>query len=346
MKKKSLLLVALFLGTLVKSQTTEVFKPYGKPLATIYSYYRFDMTNGTTQKSKFDIYRAYLGYKYNFSKTISTKIVLDVGKGKVSSYSAYLKNAQLNWQMHKRVKLTFGMMGLTQHKHQEKFYGYRYILKTIQDDKGLSTSAALGVSLHILLHEKLKLDVFMLNAEGYKNPQNKFEEHRYGATLSTNPTEQLQLMVYYNLIPSEQYILVGNASPFLKNVLVSNVSVFAGYKLTDNFRIGAEYNFMNNAIKYSTVYNGAQLTGISAFSTFSFSDKWELFLRFDYLNSNTFKGFGYSWNFENDGNLYMSGVQYSLIKGVKMAANYRYYKYQAKDINSNSMIYLNFEYKF
>ncbi len=338
-------LFAVFFFGAVNAQETEKFKPNGKPIVKIYSYYRYDMTQNVNQKSKFDIYRAYFGYKYKFSKNISAKLVMDVGKGDVSDYSFFLKNAQLDWKLHSRFKLSVGIIGLTQHKYQEKFYSYRYILKTVQDEHGMSTSADLGANMQIKLHEKLKLNLFALNGEGYKHSQDDFGMQRIGSSIVAKPVKGLTLNAFYTFMPGK-YDVYGNDSIYADTSTVINMSFFAGYKISDKLRIGAEYNIMKNGVKYSKVAGDQDLTAISVFTTYSFTEKLEIFGRFDQVTSNKLSGTDDVWNIKKDGSLFMGGVQYSPVKGVKTSLNYRYFKYTDSDINPNSMIYVNFEYKF
>ena len=63
------------------------------------------------------------------------------------------------------------MIGNKQFKYQESIWGYRYMYKTFQDENKFVSSADLGVNAEIKLSEKIDLNLFALNGEGYKNVQ-------------------------------------------------------------------------------------------------------------------------------------------------------------------------------
>ena len=53
---------------------------------------------------------------------------------------AYIKNAMLSWKTG-NFTLDFGLIGLEQFNVQEKFWGYRYIMKSFQDEYKFGSSA-------------------------------------------------------------------------------------------------------------------------------------------------------------------------------------------------------------
>ena len=60
------------------------------------------------------------------------------------------------------------MIGNKQFKYQESIWGYRYMYKTFQDENKFGSSADLGVNGEIKVTENLKINLFVLNGEGYK----------------------------------------------------------------------------------------------------------------------------------------------------------------------------------
>ena len=54
------------------SQTSEEFKPSGKPFVTIFSNVHSKITDGETATA-FELSRLYLGYEYSFSPNFSAK---------------------------------------------------------------------------------------------------------------------------------------------------------------------------------------------------------------------------------------------------------------------------------
>jgi hypothetical protein len=106
---KKLLFLSLILLTSLQSlfaqDTIKKFVPGGKPLATVFFNYHYDLTKDAQKKSQFELLRSYLGYNYNFSEKFSTRVIMDVGfeekidsKGKTNtSFTAFLKIASLEW---------------------------------------------------------------------------------------------------------------------------------------------------------------------------------------------------------------------------------------------------------
>jgi hypothetical protein len=316
------------------------FKPSGKATATVFWFYSFDMTKDAQQASSFNLERSYLGYQYAFSEKISTKITFDVGKDDGSAFTAYLKAAQLDWQILNPVKLSMGMIGMKQFDVQEKFWGNRYIMKSFQDEWAFGSSADMGVNAEITLNKKVRINVLMVNGEGYKKTQDAFGFHRIGANVVAQPFDGLTLMAYYDNMPGKSEKTKADTAT------ISNLAFFAGYELKDKFKIGAEYNILSNAKKYSSPAKGYDLSGFSIYGSYVISSKTDVFARFDQLASNTLAGSTDPWNYAKDNSMMMGGIQYAVVKGVKMAFNFRHYTPKKSSLEPMNLAYLNFEYKF
>jgi len=129
----------------------------------------------------------------------------------------------------------------------------------------------------------------------------------------------------------------------------SSVSVYAfflGYRIKSKFRIGAEYNVLLNGEKYTHAASGHSLKGVSFYSTYTFSKRFEVFGRYDNLASNKIANAINPWNYNKDGSAVIFGTQYSPVKGVKIALNYQGWIFSDPSATSKSFIYMNFQYKF
>lgn len=352
MKKIFTILLGLFLCANIFAQEGEVeeFKPHGAPIVKVFTAVSYDLNKDAVQKSRFDIERVYLGYKYAFSKNISSKVIFDVGDpndGGGFQYSAFVKNAILDWQMHPKLKLSLGMIGFTQMDVQDKVWGYRYIYKSFQDFAGMGPSTEVGANMEVGLHEKVKLNIFAVNGDGFKVRQDEFGTYRFGASIDANPIEGLTLKAFYSIMQNK-FARVNDTTVYEYPTPInnSNIAALVAYEMKDVFRIGAEYNIMKNAKKFNTASDGYDLSGISVYATYILSKKLELFARFDQLTSNKISGSDVKWNESKNGNLVLGGLQYSPVKGVKAALNYRTYMYEKTGKDPLSMIYLNFEYAF
>ncbi|MBT3210017.1 MAG: hypothetical protein HN704_04860 [Bacteroidetes bacterium] len=347
MKKLNLLFVLLCFSVLSFAQEDKGdFDPHGSFFGKVFFNYHYDLTKDVNQASAFEIKRSYFGAKYALSEKLSTKITFDVGSNSVgSSYTAYLKVAQLDWKVASRLKLTFGLMGLKQFKDQEKFWGYRYIYKSFQDQHKFGSSADLGLNAEIKLHKKIKANLFVINGEGYKSVQDDFGMHKFGGNIVAKLVDGLTAKVYYDM-NSFKYDKYGNDSIIADTSTISTLAIFVGYEVKDKFRFGAEYNILQNGKKYSSVAEDYELSGISVYATYIINKKFEVFGRFDQLSSNKLTGATDSWNNSKDGNAIIIGGQYAPIKGVKMALNYQGWTYAESTIDSKPLVYINFEYKF
>ena len=173
--------------------------PQGKAIVQIYT--NFHSGFGSVNKERgFALDRSYLGYEYSFGKGVSVKAVMDIGQSNdVEDYHhiAYIKNALVNWKSG-RFTLTAGLIGTTQFNYQEKFWGYRYIYKSFQDQYKFGSSADLGISAAYRIANWLEADVIIANGEGYKQIQID-NGLLYGAGATIKPFKGMSLRLYASL---------------------------------------------------------------------------------------------------------------------------------------------------
>ncbi|MDP2089419.1 MAG: hypothetical protein Q8J84_08470 [Flavobacteriaceae bacterium] len=333
--KKIITILLIFSSLAVFSQAK------GKVSGTIFFNYHNDLTEGALQKSAFEIERVYLGYDYIYNEKWSAKVLLDVGKDNGSDYTFFLKAAQVDYKALDWAKFSAGMIGLNQLSDQEKTWGYRYIYKSFQDIHGFGTTADVGLNSELKLHNTLKMNLFVLNGEGYKKVQDLYGKYKVGGNLIYHPTEALIFKVYYAEQDSKK--LVGTT--IVENPTVKNIALFAGYE-KEKVRFGAEYNKMYDAKKFTEAELDHDLNGFSIYSTYVLNEKFEFFGRYDLLESNKIGTSTANWNADKDGNAILFGAQYTPIKGVKSSLNYRVWDYNLATKNDLSMLYLNLEVKF
>ena len=332
------LIISLILITVVATlsfaqDSSKEFKPNGKAHFKVFWNYHADLTEDAAKASAFELKRTYFGYKYAFSDKISAKITFDVGNNSEgSAYTAFLKVAQLDWKVASGVKLSMGLIGLKQWNDQEKFWGYRYMFKTIQDQNGFGSSADLGINAEFKLSDNLKANFLIINGEGYKKVQDSDGKQKIGGSLVYTPIEGLITKIYLDNQPSVN----GDA--------ITTYSFFAGYKTSD-WRLGAEYSVQNNATKYASPAEGKDLDGLSFYSTYVVSKKVEIFGRYDQLGSNMLTGETEEWNMSKNGSQIIFGLQVAPVKGLKFALNYQGFTYDSSAINTKSLVYLNAEFK-
>ena len=177
-----------FIGVTAQNELTDDFKPSGKASGKVFWNYNYNFSEDADQRNTFALNRVYLGYTYNISKKISTTIILDgAKKSEASEFTVFAKNAQLDWKLTDEINLSLGLIGLKQIDTQEKFWGYRYVFKTLQDEFKLGTTADLGVNIEVNPAPKLKANIFVLNGEGYTKLQDELGLLKIGGSILFEP---------------------------------------------------------------------------------------------------------------------------------------------------------------
>ena len=302
--RKKLILAALLtcMGLGAQAQNAKAEEPKGKAIVQVFG--NFNTGFGAENDVRgFELERSYLGYEYNLGNGLSVKSVLDIGKSSDVSDNnrlAYVKNAMITW---KKDNFTFngGLISNTQFNFQEKFWGYRYIMKDFQNMYKFGHSADLGISASYKFNDFISADAIIVNGEGYKKLQKK-DGLNYGAGVTLTPVKGLSVRLYGSVNEG--------ADDYQENI--TNFAAFVGYK-GDSFSVGAEYNAMKNA----SFADGADQYGISVFSTLKLSEKTEIFARYDDLCSKD------DWNIAKDEQVAVLGAQFKLGKYVKLAPNFR-----------------------
>ena len=334
MKKYLIVLNLLLLPLMSFSQGNSTdFVASGNPHFKVFWNYNYDFTEDVTKVSAFELSRVYLGYKYSFNENFSAKITYDIGKNSAgSSHTAFLKIAQLDWKVNSKFKLSMGMISGKQFNDKEKIWGYRYLYKTLQDEYKFGSSADLGANAEMKISDKLTSNVFIVDGEGYKNVQDEDGNQRFGTNLIYRLSKNITTKFYY-----DTHAVVDSKA-------INNIGFFVGYK-SEKFRFGAEYNEMQNGETYKTASENHNLTGLSFYGSYLLNEKFEVFIRYDKLTSNQVDGSDNNWNYENDGNLSMVGIEYKAVKGVKFSLNSRSFNYKDSNITDSSFVYLNAEFK-
>lgn len=349
MKRISLfIVVTAFTGLLLNGQETqpvkEEFKPSGKATGKIFWNYNYNLTEDANQKSSFRLDRVYFGYNYNFSEKATAVIIIDgAKKSDASEYTVFVKNAYLDYKVNDMILLSGGMIELKQVDTQDKFWKYRYLFKPFQDEFKLGTTADLGVNGEFKLMPDLKVNLFVINGEGFTKLQDEFGLLKFGTSILFEPVEGLILKAYYDIYGGKARVndtVIDENAPYIQSY-----DFWAGYK-TDKYRIGAGFSYKINTEDFSTIAEDQDLLGLYANGAYALNNKFELFGMWFKYKSNKLSGATETWNNEADGNVLLGGIQYSPVKGVKTALNYRTYIYDNSAFDTKSYIFLNFEFAF
>ena len=327
MKTKTIIagMMLACIGITAQAQNTKTEEPKGKAIVQVFG--NFHSGFGTENDDRgFELERSYWGYEYKLSKGLSVKGVMDIGKSSdVSDYHrmAYIKNAMISWKTG-NLTLNGGLISTTQFNFQEKFWGYRYIMKSFQDQYKFGSSADLGISATYKFADWLSADAIIVNGEGYKKVQ-KNDGLNYGLGTTLTPAKGLQIRLYGGL----------NESGEQGKENIVNMAAFVGYK-SDKFTIGAEYNKMWNA----SYQEGQDQSGYSVFASAKLDKKIEVYARFDDLCSKD------DWNKSKDEQAAILGAQFKLGKYVKMAPNVRMSMPKADGLDNVYSAYINCYFGF
>lgn len=284
------------------AQDSKVEEPKGKAIVQVFG--NFSTGFGAENSNRgFELERSYLGYEYKLGRGLSVKSVLDMGKSSDVSDNnrlAYVKNAMISWKKG-GMTLNGGLISTTQFNFQEKFWGYRYIMKSFQDQYKFGSSADLGISASYKFANWISADAIIVNGEGYKKLQKK-DGLNYGVGITLTPIKGFKIRVYGGI----------NESGEDGNENIGNFAAFVGYK-NEKFSLGAEYNALDNA----SYKKDATQSGYSIFGSVKVSKTAEIFARFDDLSSKD------DWNISKDEQSAIAGAQFKLGKYVKLAPNVR-----------------------
>ncbi len=284
------------------AQDIKTEEPKGKAIVQVFGNFHTGFGANNDNRG-FDLERSYLGYEYKLGGGLSVKGVMDIGKSAdMSDYQriAYIKNAMLSWKKG-NLTLNGGLISTTQFNFQEKFWGYRYIMKSFQDEYKFGSSADLGLSVAYKFADWVSADAIVVNGEGYKKVQ-KNDGLNYGLGVTLTPVKGFQIRLYGGL---------NESSDDIKDDIM-NMAAFMGYK-NEKFTIGAEYNHMWNA----SYTSDADQYGYSIFTSVKLSKSADVYARFDDLFSKD------DWNKSKDESAAIVGAQFKLGKYVKIAPNFR-----------------------
>ena len=303
MKTKFILAgVLACIGLTAQSQDAKQEPPKGKAIVQVFGNLNAGFSSSNANVG-FDLERSYIGYEYKLGQGLTVKGVMDIGKSNdVGDYQriAYIKNAMVSWKTG-NLTLNGGLISTTQFNFQEKFWGYRYIMKSFQDMYKFGNSADLGISASYKFADWISADAIIVNGEGYKKIQ-KGNGFNYGLGATLTPLKGLQIRLYGGFNDSGENGKAG----------VVNMAGFIGYK-NENFTIGAEYNHMLNA----SGKQGNDQFGYSVFGSVNLPKNVSLYARFDDLYSKD------NWNITKDEQAAILGAQFKLGKYVKIAPNFR-----------------------
>ncbi len=330
MKSIIFALIVLVLSFEGFSQSTD-FTPSGKSFATIFANFHQGITASVVDEAAFELVRGYIGYEYNFSSEFYAKINVDIGSpNDLSPYAklrryAYFKNAYLRYSKNK-LQVEFGLISLKQFKLQEKIWERRYLMKTLADEYKLGSSADLGINIHYKFSDFIDADFTIMNGEGYNNIQSD-GIFKYGIGTTIKLPKNFTSRVFYDFSYNEL---------FEKTLLL-----FTSYNFKNKWNIAGEFIFRKN----NGWNKNKNIFGMSIYGKYNIAKKYQLFARYDKIESNILEGESSPWHLSKDGTALVAGLQFNPIKNIKIALNYHDWYPRAANTENRSFIFLNLEVK-
>jgi hypothetical protein len=318
MKKTILLLATIFTFTYVSAQE-------GSPSVKIFSNFNYDMSSedDTDAFKAFEIKRSYLGYSYKIDDKFSTKITFDVGNNSSgSSYTAFLKIAELKWSASDNLTLNFGMVGSKNFKYMEKNWGRRYIQKSALDKYKWANAADAGLTADYKFNDQITIDAQILNGEGYKNTQSSNGLFRGSIGLTYKIMDNFSIRVSQDVSPRSSY------DEMSENQTITTAAL--AYS-TDNMIFGAESNMMDNVANVKD--NEEEL--MSIYGAYKISNNYTLFARYDDASETS-----------RAGTYTVYGIERNMAKGITVALNMQSWENDADGSEAEETLFLNLEYKF
>ncbi|MBW6460849.1 MAG: porin [Bacteroidales bacterium] len=324
--KTILILISFLIPVVSFSQSSQdvTKEKTSYPFARIFMGFRYGFKDTYKPQAAFEFNQGIIGYFHQIAPNVSGKIMFDVTRTtnfdnvkdtayqslvttyfEGSKYTAYLKMAEIKWDINDHLSLRAGQLLNTQYlTFQDPFWGYRYVDVTFQERFRLGMPADFGVQLDVKAGEKFLNQFSVVNGEGpfrYQDINGKFI---FSNNIQYSPVKGLTLKLYGDYGPA-----IDTGAAYGDKWVVS---FFAGYK-ADRFRFGGEYDYVNNQ-KWE---NGYDQSGFSVFGGWNFYGKFDLLARWDHLEVKT-------PNEKKDMNYYIIGVQYEPVTMFTTAVNFRY----------------------
>jgi len=343
MKQLCKYLLLIFPVVTYAQNTSQVI---GKPansyvFGQIYSDFHYGLNGNKTPRTAFNFNQGIIGYANQVSEKLKGLIMFDVTRttnitditdtaGNLmgfnyfegSKYTAYLKMAEIKWDINEFFSFRVGQLLNTQYLiFQDKFWGYRYVDVTYQEKYRLGMPADFGAQVDFKWKDKLLNQLSVVNGEGPFRHQDMSGKFIFSNNIQYYPTENITLKLYVDYGPATDT----GASFGDKSV----ISGFAGYKVL-KFRIGGEYTYVfNDGFRENTDYYG-----FSIYTAYVLNDRFQLFGRYDHLDLKT----PLQSKFQN---YYILGCQYEPVQQFTTSLNFRYY-----DPEDMPVMYASFGLKF
>ncbi len=298
-----MLTAGLSLSMSLSGQDPDDFKPGGKMEVRIFTGFNSTFSDGENH-TKFDLTRAYLGYGYNFSRTLSGRIVYDVADPSVGKlkFTGMLKFAYLRYQTEKWT-ITGGMIPLPEYDQADRKWGYRYIYKPSHDEYGFGMAADLGLSVAYNFTPWLTADVTVMNGEGFKLTEAD-STFKTAAGVTLVPARNISLRLYYDNMGKN-------------GISQQTAEAIASYENKGSM-LSVAYHYR----KDNGLIPGHDNHAISFNGRVPVSERVRIIGRYDFAASTRAGNEADPWNLSNDGQLFLAAVEIAISPGINLSPNF------------------------
>lgn len=270
--------------------------------------------NGTG--TGFDVTRFYLTVDHKFDDIWSAVLTSDAqyfsapGANRPDSVEVFIKNAYVQAKYSNALVLRAGAAGTPWIPFVEKYYGFRYVQPTVTDARSYGSSADWGVHVGGDTDGGFNYAASITNGRGYRNPS-RSKGVDFEARAGWAPTQNT--IVAVGGYTGKRGLETETVDP---PHTANRVDVMAAYA-SSKYRLGAEWFEAKNWAVTNTIPDKAQ--GWSAWGSAQLMDNGlAAFVRYDKVEPNK------DTDSTRHQDYYHLGLEYPVIKGLKLAAVYKY----------------------
>lgn len=249
--------------------------------------------NDANNLNGFKYRRVYLTYNHKFDSRFSAKIGFDSDQESNTTngkFGFFVKDAYLNWDsIFKNASLSFGLLCIPTISTSEKWWGHRFLEKTITDLRKFESTRDMGISLKGSFAKNQFFYTIMLgNNSGSKVEIDRFKS-LYGV-IGYNPSKSFIFSLSYTYHFMKKSLDLYDTLPPMNwlNKDKSLITFFIGYQKENKFSTGLElfYATQKHDLNTGFGFDDYSSYGATFFVNYAFNEKLSFTGRVDYFEPN------------------------------------------------------------
>jgi len=360
-----------------------------KPEGKVFAHYYYNISGYPDWYEKaaendyngFELSRVYFGAKVNLAEHWSMRVLSDIAREssyeieaidededgetddyelsenkKTGKFGVYIKYAYLDYAPHESFAVRGGLHQTPWVGFVDKYWGYRFVAKSLTDKNKLDTSADLGLSLHGKLPGGFGgYQAGVFNGEGYKHPEEN--EGKAGhLRVNLTPLSMVDALKGLTLAGAVRYEKIDPDIEHTGNLYTALVHY--KYEINDDMDVGVGFEFAGateTPIRNAEDEEIVESMGYSIFGRFSFPYGLALFGRYDFFDPDTENDEDADIGWQDEESFMVAGISYKPTKKVTLALDYQVTGYteeiqddEGEDTTKpgDAFIYVNSEFKF